>query len=237
MSRYWKALPHWAHDTVFIVGGGPSLKELDLSVLSRGNRRPGQRVIAVNNAYRLVPDADALFYADTRWWSWNSQDVKAKFIGERIITTSAAGIRYLDPSVVRMGRDYNFDPRHRAPEHCYALAEDPCFLSGPDSGYMALNLAYHYGASRIVLLGFDMGFKAGEAHWHEDHPVSTPETNYTDLFIPRYPALIDALKQRNVEVLRCTPSKLDYIPEMPLAEALAMPVRKGGKMFDTRMTG
>lgn len=220
MSRFWRAPVLWQNDTVFIIGGGPSLKTLDLTALNQ--RRPDQRVIAVNNAFRLVDQPDVIFYADTRWWGWNKADIALEFPG-RIISTCSASVVHLDPRVCRMGRDYRYDSRHMAPGEVVSLTDDPTLLSGPDSGSMAMNLAYHFGASRIVLLGFDMGFVEGESHWHPDHQVPSVESNYTDLFAPHYPGLVAALQKRGVDVIRCTPSRLDFIPEADFAAALALP--------------
>jgi len=223
MARFWKAPELWPNETFFIVGGGPSLKGVDLSGLR------DRKTIAVNNAFRIVPDPDYIFYSDTRWWRWNSPDIPLETPSRIVSTCSASGV-YLDPRVLRMNRDYRYDPESRTPEYFNPLAEERDHLSGPDSGYMAINLAYHFGASRIVLLGFDMGFdpKTGEAHWHEDHPVETPEENYTKRFLPTYQPLYERLQKRGVEVVRCTPSRLSFIPEVPLDEALALPNRQRG---------
>lgn len=41
---------------------------------------------------------------------------------------------------------------------------------GGNSGFQALALALHFGASRVVLLGYDMQLGAsGATHWHGDH--------------------------------------------------------------------
>jgi len=216
--QYWRSQPFWPGETAFLIGGGPSLKGMDLTGLT------GRRTIAVNNAFRLIPRPDVVFYADTRWWSWNGKDIPTDF-GGRIISTCSAGARYLDPRVCRMGRCYRFAEPDGNP-----LSTDPSLLSGPDSGYMAINLAFQFGASRIVLLGYDMEFTAGESHWHADYPVETPETNYLNLFAPKYPKLIEALHKAGVEVLRCTPSRLDYIPEITLEEALALPDRQRSRL-------
>lgn len=210
MRRYWPAPQHWKNETVFLVGGGPSLKGMDLTPIY------GKKVITINNAFKLVPQPSIIFYSDTRWWRWHGAEIGPDYQG-RIVSTSAAGANFVDPRVCRMGRDYGFV------EGVRPLSDDPTLLSGPDGGYAAINLAYLLGASRIVLLGFDMGFVNGEAHWHEDHPIATPESNYTTLFAPKYPALVDALSKRRVEVIRCTPSRLDFIPEMPLEEAVKLP--------------
>jgi hypothetical protein len=209
MAQYWKAPAYWPNSTFFIVGGGPSLKGMDLSGLE------GKRVIAVNNAYQLVRRADALFFCDARWWRWHRDEIGPNFPG-RIITAAAART-FEDGRVLRMARDYT--------DGVY-LSKDPLAVCGVDSGYMAMNLAYHFGASRIVLLGFDMGFTAGEAHWHPDHEVPSDEGNYLNLFAPRYPGLCAALKDAGVEVIRCTPSRLSFIPEVPLEQALALPDRQ-----------
>ncbi|UHQ21896.1 hypothetical protein LVB77_14600 [Lysobacter sp. 5GHs7-4] len=41
---------------------------------------------------------------------------------------------------------------------------------GGNSGFQAVSLALHFGASRVVLLGYDMQFTGGRKHWHGDHP-------------------------------------------------------------------
>lgn len=216
MSRFWKAQKWHPNKTCFIVGGGPSLKGMDLSGLD------GRLVVTANNAYQLVKEPDTIFFADTRWWRWHRERI-GEFRGR--IVTVASSRDFGDARVCRMGRDYS-----HTKEEGPALSRDPTALCGADSGYMAINLAYHYGVSRIVLLGFDMGFVNGEAHWHPDHPIATPESHYVDRFGPLYPALVDALKKENVEVIRCTPSRLDFIPEVPLADALALPDRFHGRL-------
>lgn len=43
--------------------------------------------------------------------------------------------------------------------------------TGKNSGYQALGLAYLFGATRVVLLGYDFSVgPRGERHWHGDHP-------------------------------------------------------------------
>ena len=40
---------------------------------------------------------------------------------------------------------------------------------GGNSGHAAIDLAYNRGATRIILLGYDMQGKDFEAHWHGKH--------------------------------------------------------------------
>lgn len=196
---------NWRGETVFIVGGGPSLKGMDLSALRN------RRTIALNNAYLITPDPDILFFADARWWTWHAAQVPANFAG-RILTPSDT----VDPRVERLWRDMRFETGGPA------LSPLPDHVAGHDSGYMSMNLAVNLGVARIVLLGFDMGFLgSGATHWHSGHPIPTKETNYTVAFGPTYPALVEAIRARGVAIERATPSNLGYIPERPLADILA----------------
>jgi hypothetical protein len=214
MSRFWKAPVLFQDQTIYVVGGGPSLTGVDLSGLA------SRRTITVNNAYQIVPRPDVVFYCDSRWWGWHKAEVQARGF-PRIITTASASHMHRDPGSCRMNRAYTYGV-----EGGLGLSDQPDTLCGPDGGSQAINLAYLLGASRIVLLGFDMGFDAGRAHWHEDHPILTPESNYIERFLPTYPALIDALRQRGVEVLRVGPSRLDFIDEISLADAVRLNDRR-----------
>lgn len=44
------------------------------------------------------------------------------------------------------------------------------FAHSKNSGAGAISLAAHFGASRIILIGYDCQKTGGKAHWHEDHP-------------------------------------------------------------------
>ncbi|PNQ52867.1 hypothetical protein C1141_20870 [Vibrio agarivorans] len=51
-------------------------------------------------------------------------------------------------------------------------AEHVVFRHGHNSGVGAINLAAHYGAQRIVLVGYDCSAQGERLHWHGDHPGS-----------------------------------------------------------------
>lgn len=210
--QFFECPPLWQDQTVFVIGSGPGLKGMALDGLAR------RHTIAINNAFQIVPDPSVIYYADTRWWRWHGPDIPLEFPG-RIYTTSKCGDAYLDPRVRRFRQD------HRFATGGPALSHDRNALAGFDSGYQAINLAYHLGCSRVVLLGFDMGFVDGKAHFHPDHAVPSEEENYIGKFGPHYPRLFDELGKLGVEVIRSSPSRLD-IPFMTLDDALALPDRQ-----------
>jgi hypothetical protein len=90
--------------------------------------------------FQAAPWADALFAMDAPWWNVYRDEVMAKFRGERF----SAG---------------------RRPDTTPTPA--PTF---GNSGAGALALAAHFGALRIVMVGYDCQRTGGMTHSHGDHP-------------------------------------------------------------------
>lgn len=202
-ETYWTVPREWEHETCFILGGGPSLRGFDAGVLAgRG------RVIAINNAYLLAPWADVLFYCDRSWWQAHRAEALRVFRGRYRVSigTSEDGTLLL--------RSTGVEGLERRPDS---------LKHGGNSGYLAIGLAYHFGASRIVLLGYDMHTNGTETHWHPGHPNWTPESQAKALagYVPHFASLVTPLKAAGVEILNATPgSALMCFPFAPLAEIL-----------------
>jgi len=179
---------------VSIIGGGPSLKNFDISVTKRS------ACIAVNQSFEIAPWADWLHFADASWWQWNSKDVLAKFEG--LISTATSEVKTCNhPRILRYWRD----------RRNFSLI--PTTLHGWDSGTQAVNLAYHLGARKIVLFGIDMQIAAdGATQWHTKHKRQTYAANY-----PKFAASLTQsvlkLESLGVRVVRAT---APGIPEAPL---------------------
>ena len=101
------------------------------------------------------------------------------------------------------------------------LALDPGFVcTGNNSGYAGINVAFHTGARRICLLGFDMKSQDGRHHWHGDHPVAYAEKVYSKQ-LPHFPSLVQPLSHAGVEVFNCNlDSELKCFPKIPLEKVL-----------------
>jgi hypothetical protein len=185
-----------------ICASGPSMKPLDPV--------PGWSCMVVNNTWKLAPWADVLYAGDPNWWEAYGHEVK-----------HWRGVKYTRHlrSAARYGCEYV--RRIRKGE---GLCTQPMVIhSGGNSGYQAVNLAYHLGARRIILLGFDMHRRNG-GHWFGEHQnmLSAP-INHIKEWVRLFRPLARDLANMGVEVINATPgSDLDCFPKMSLAQALGV---------------
>lgn len=93
---------------------------------------------------------------------------------------------------------------------------------GANGGYQAINLAYLFGAKKIILLGFDM--KRGEhrkSHWHGEHPGGLNKEMPIKTWLKNFPKLASDLKAEGVEVINSTrDTALECFNKINLEEAL-----------------
>lgn len=158
----------WAGRRCFIIGGGPSLKDFDFSLLEN------ELTIGINRAYeKFSPVSPTILYSmDTRFYRWccggdYGEEAKRKFV---------------DFSGIRLWCDLGNFPF----ENLYYIRSrgrygTPVSLGGifhgNNSGYGAIQVALALGAAPIYLLGFDLKHEAdGRSHWHSGHPEKqTPQ--------------------------------------------------------------
>jgi hypothetical protein len=85
------------------------------------------------------------------------------------------------------------------------LGRDGIIHWGANSGYQAINLAYLWGASRIILLGYDCKNSNGKAHWFGQHPSSLNQYQPLHIWAENFGQLARDLKDEGLEVLNCSP--------------------------------
>jgi len=97
------------------------------------------------------------------------------------------------------------------------LSPDPRVIhQGQNGGYQAINLAYHKGAKRVILLGYDMHFSNGQAHWFGDHP-NNQRSNY-EMFKPHFETIDTS---PNFEIINCSrQTALKCFPIVPIEAVL-----------------
>jgi len=212
--RLWTAPPIWKGGTCFIIGGGPSLRGVNL--------RPfltGRKVIAVNDAYgdyhgdtpssiicrEWVP---VCFFGDIGWWNMHKGNLR-HYNG--ILVTNAPESECIKHNLPKWVRYMKREP--------VGFCTEPNGLAWcKNSGATAINLAYHLGASKVVLLGFDM--KAGPKGERNYHPnqknPDPPSKSLLQLHTSGFDALAKAIKDKGVqlEVVNATPNSA--LPTFPL---------------------
>lgn len=211
----WQAPVLWPDNTVVIIGGGPSLKQMDLTRLRRRHRAPGVRVIGCNDAYALGEDTvDLCYFGDDTWyWIHNRDWVEVK--GHR--DESHPGLlQFGGLKVTCSNRNLGDATVMQLERRPFGLYKAPLIGWYLNTGVSAINLAIMLGAKRIVLLGFDMKLSSSQQpNWHENLNYPKPVANTYDGFLrcaKRMAADLD--RHKSVEVINCSPdSALEVFPK------------------------
>lgn len=93
---------------------------------------------------------------------------------------------------------------------------------GGNGGFHAINLAYQFGATRVVGIGFDMTLVHG-IHWHGRHQsgLTNPRQASVDKWRERLDAQAGLLKRLGLEFVIGSPgSALTAFRKLDLKEAL-----------------
>lgn len=184
-----------------VVATGPSLTREDVEACRH------LRMLVINDAWELAPWAQWLFASDLRWWDARWSFVKS-FAGEKwtrdAIAAKKYGLRYIESKPLD-GLSYDT-----------ALIHEGC-----NSGYMAINLARHFGARRIILLGYDAKGTTGKTHFfgrHDERGIPD-RPDYGDL-----PAHFARMNPQGVKVINCTrETAITCFKRMALEDALSLP--------------
>lgn len=174
----------------------------------------GYRTIAVNDAWRLLPWADVLYAADEDWW--NIHEGCPEFTGEKWSHVRGDD----DHNKIKCAADWDINLIVGAYRDGFST-KDGLIHYGSNSGFQAINLAMQFGATRIVLVGFDMQPVDGKRHFFGDHPAPLRNgTPYTK-FIPHFEKAAKLLPA-GIEIINATPgSALTCFKRMALNEALS----------------
>jgi hypothetical protein len=189
---------------IAVVATGPSLTKAQCDAVTDA----GLPVMAVSDAYRLLPQANYLYSCDPGWWDKHWPAVKL-LPAEKYTQSDEAAAKY--------------EPLRRiSGDHRPGFSTKANLIHfGNNSGFQAMNLAYLMGYRRMLLLGFDMGpGLKGETHFFGDHPPGLNRASNHQSFITEF-RKIDC-KKLGLTVVNASPrSYLDCFEKLPLEQALA----------------
>lgn len=111
---------------------------------------------------------------------------------------------------------------HRVfPSRRLSLSRQPGVVGGTNSGAQAVNLAYHLGATRIVLLGFDMKHTGGKRHFHDDYPSGWSNAETANSWPAQFAFMAAGLASEGIEVLNASrDTAITCVPRVSLQCAL-----------------
>lgn len=204
--------------TVVCIGTGPSLtlEQIDIA------RRRGFTLYGCNRVYRDVADLSVLHACNAEFWEYYAPQVE-HHKAEKWTTRAESAARFSWLNYI-----YEVD----AP----GLSVDSTLLHhGHSSGYQLIGLAYLKGATRIVLIGYDLrvpgGYDGsarsagGPRHYFGEYPPelqhwpTLPTSIRADgVMIGLLPYYRSAVEQRIVEIISATPDSAlnDFMPYCPI---------------------
>ena len=196
----------WDRQLAVVAATGPSLTP------EVAEQCQGHNCIAVNDAYRLLPFAQVMYACDAAWW--NHHKGCPDFAGEKW-SSHAPGAN----DKAQVANKYGLRLVHGIQGQGFSLKSDLIHY-GSNSGFQAINLAILFGATRIVLVGFDMQRVNGKQHFFGSHPAPLNRVTAFGRFVL---AFKDAVKvmPKGIEIINCTPgSALTVFPLGNLSEVL-----------------
>lgn len=198
---------------VVVAASGPSLEK----AVEKLEHSRGVPIIAVNDAYRLLPWAHMLYACDSVWWDvqggvpdfpgekWSSHtnDPRGRHNDKRA-AAAAYGLKVIEG---RPGRGFS---------------EDPAAIHyGQNSGFQAVNLALLFGAAKVVLVGFDMRPVNGKTHFFGEHSPPLRNIASFDGFVRAFEEAVDSVPA-GVQIVNATwGSAIKCFPKVKLDDALA----------------
>jgi uncharacterized Rossmann fold enzyme len=180
-------LKRWEGETVCVIASGPSLTVEDCNEV----KRRAWKTIAINDSYKIAPFSDVLYACDGSWWDVHVHEVKKNFINELWTQDKHAA------------KAYNLN--YIKSENKQGLSLKDVIYQGANSGYQCTNLAYLWGAKRIILLGLDCSpDKNGKTHWFGKHPRPLSNTHPFERWKTAFNKIAEDLKKVNIEVINAS---------------------------------
>lgn len=190
----WSVPREWHHARCFVICSGESLTA-QLKMI----RQLKGRFIAVKHGVFARPDADVLFLSGDG--PSLSLPLIAAFQGKYIVVRSKTHPEF--PPTVKVVT--------RTKDHT-RLCSLPTHVAGRDAGTSAIDLAVKFGATEIILLGYDMT----GGHFCE-HPLQRPPQDHFVRHMEHTAEFAKDAKAKGIRIVNCSPiSAVKVFERQPL---------------------
>lgn len=184
---------------VVVAGTGPSFTQRQAQCIEDAQAACKCVVIAINDNYKKLVNADILYAADEPWWDAHHACIvnTYQFRGQLISCNKEVAKKY----------GVHFIEAKNNP----GLSRNPDLIhTGGNSGYQGVGLAYHILSRwprkerRILLVGFDYQRTGGKAHWFGEHPKGLSRTHPYLVWLRRFPQIVADIQRENIDIINCT---------------------------------
>lgn len=127
---------------IVCIASGPSLTAEDCDLVLES----GLPTIAVNCSWEIANFAHVIYAGDPQWWVAHHDSINVS--ANKWSCSASTCDRYRDVNLFKVGNQAH--------------------IIGWNSGMRAIELAKYFGASKVILLGYDCSVKNG-IHWHGPH--------------------------------------------------------------------
>lgn len=184
----WPIPREWAGERCFVLCNGESIRTQRKQIPKLQGR-----IIAIKEAVRLRPNADVLFVAAEKTVDI-VPDLLRIFTGQYVIARNKVPASY-PSSVKRVCRTKDHSQLCDRPDH----------VCGYDCGTSAINIAYHFGATEIVLLGMDM---RGDRWCNGEfaHPMPHIPADHHARHQSVLPAIAADARRKGIRIVNCSPT-------------------------------
>lgn len=179
----WPIPREWDGERCFILCSGESIGPQTEMI-----RQLKGRFIAVKHGLLTRPDAEVLFISGERS-PQIAHELMPQFRGKYAIVRGRHHPE-LPASLLRVTRSKAHGTLTDLRDH----------VTGLDSGTSAINVAYHFGATEIVMLGYDM--RGG--HFCA-HPLQNPPKSHFIRHMEHLPSLNEDAKRKGIRIVNCSP--------------------------------
>lgn len=162
----------YPNQTAVCFATGPSLTAEDVELVRPYHESGRVRTFGCNDSYKLVDFLDVHYACDECWWEYHGADCLRELPPTCHSWTQA--------TKASMKLKVNHIPGFHNPG--FYLKDSSHIHFGSNSGFQLLNLAYHYGIRKFILLGYNMGPVNSKRHFFGNHPGNMNKESPYDVF-------------------------------------------------------